>query len=80
MAAELSQVSFRPNLVVGGDTLRPWQEDGWVGEVGRGRGRGVSATDLYLCLQVKVGEAVLSYNKDCTRCSGTQVTSPTRDT
>ena len=78
MAAEVSQASFRPNLVVGGDTLRPWQEDGWVGEVGRGRG--VSATDPYPCLQVRVGEAVLSYNKDCTRCSGTQVTSPTRDT
>ena len=39
VAAEVSQASFRPNLVVGGDTLRPWQEDGWVGEVGRGRGR-----------------------------------------
>ena len=38
MAAELSQASFRPNLVVGGDTLRPWQEDGWVGEVGQGGG------------------------------------------
>ena len=45
MAAEVSQASFRPNLVVGGDTLGAWQEDGWVGEVGRGGG--VSATELY---------------------------------
>ena len=36
MAAEVSQASFRPNLVVGGDTLGAWQEDGWVGEVGGG--------------------------------------------
>ena len=39
MAAEVSQASFRPNLVVGGDTLGAWQEDGWVGEVvGAGAG------------------------------------------
>ena len=39
VAAEVSQASFRPNLVVGGDTLGAWQEDGWVGEVvGAGAG------------------------------------------
>ena len=51
MAAELSQASFRPNLVVGGDTLRPWQEDGWVGEVGRGWGGG-GACLLLTCIHV----------------------------
>ena len=49
VAAEVSQASFRPNLVVGGDTLGAWQEDGWVGEVGGGGG---GACLLLSCIHV----------------------------
>ena len=52
---EVSQATFRPNMVVTGAGLVAWQEDGWVGEV-------------------KLGEsAVLTYSKDCTRCTATKV-------
>ena len=54
IASEVDQRTFRPNIVVTGASLRPWEEDTWVGEV-------------------RIGEAVLTYNKDCTRCVGTKV-------
>ena len=52
---EVSQATFRPNMVVTGAGLVAWQEDGWVGEV-------------------RLGESVvLTYSKDCTRCTATKV-------
>ena len=54
IAREVSQETFRPNLVVGGPGLSAWQEDTWVGEV-------------------RLGGAVLTYSKDCTRCSATRI-------
>ena len=54
IAPEVDQRTFRPNIVVSGASLQPWEEDTWVGEV-------------------RIGEAVLTYNKDCTRCVGTKV-------
>ena len=54
IAPEVDQRTFRPNIVVGGGSLRAWEEDTWVGEV-------------------RIGGAVLTYNKDCTRCAGTKV-------
>ena len=54
ISPEVDQRTFRPNIVVSGASLRPWEEDTWVGEV-------------------RIGEAVLTYNKDCTRCVGTKI-------
>ena len=33
IAPKVDQRTFRPNIVINGDTLEPWEEDGWVGEV-----------------------------------------------
>ena len=33
VAPHVSQVNFRPNIVINGDQLQPWEEDRWVGEV-----------------------------------------------
>lgn len=33
VALHVSQVNFRPNIVINGDNLQPWDEDRWVGEV-----------------------------------------------
>ena len=54
IAPEVDQRTFRSNIVVSGASLRPSEEETWVGEV-------------------RIGEAVLTYNKDCTRCVGTKV-------
>ena len=54
IAREVTQVTFRPNMVVGGSDLAAWEEDRWVGEV-------------------RLGGAVLTYSKDCTRCTATKI-------
>ena len=54
IASQVSQETFRPNMVVDGPDLSAWQEDTWVGEL-------------------RLGEAVLTYSKDCTRCSATRI-------
>ena len=54
MAAEMSQASFRPNLVVGGDTLGAWQEDGWVGELRVGETTFVYNRDCTRCVATTV--------------------------
>ena len=54
IAREVSQETFRPNMVVDGPGLSAWQEDTWVGEV-------------------RLGGAVLTYSKDCTRCTATKI-------
>ena len=54
VAQEVTQETFRPNMVVGGPGLSAWEEDSWVGEL-------------------RLGEAVLSYSKDCTRCYATRI-------
>ena len=33
VASQVTQRTFRPNIVIGGENLQPWQEDRWVGEV-----------------------------------------------
>ena len=53
---EVSQATFRPNMVVSGPGLAAWAEDSWVGDV-------------------MMGSAVLTYSKDCTRCTATRVSS-----
>ena len=54
IASQVTQETFRPNMVVGGPSLAAWEEDSWVGEL-------------------RLGEAVLTYSKDCTRCSATRI-------
>ena len=52
----LDHRTFRPNFVISGEDLQPWDEDMWTGEL-------------------MVGGTVFSYNKPCTRCTATKVTS-----
>ena len=56
IAQDVTQKTFRPNIVIDGEDLKAWAEDSWVGEV-------------------KIGNIDFKYNRDCTRCLATTVSS-----
>ena len=55
LASEVTQTTFRPNLVVAGAGLRAWQEDGWVGELRVGETTFVYNRDCTRCVATTVG-------------------------
>ena len=54
LASEVTQTTFRPNLVVAGAGLRAWQEDGWVGELRVGETTFVYNRDCTRCVATTV--------------------------
>ena len=54
VASEVTQRTFRPNIVVGGDKLEAWQEDRWVGQLMIGSAVFTYNKDCTRCIGTKV--------------------------
>ena len=58
VASQVTQRTFRPNIVIGGDNLQPWQEDGWVGEMMIGSTLFTYNKDCTRCIGTKVNDKI----------------------
>ena len=61
VASQVTQRTFRPNIVIGGDNLQPWQEDGWVGEMMIGSTLFTYNKDCTRCIGTKVNDKIEDY-------------------